>query len=133
MRIKKAISENALHRIVYIDREISRGNFPNCTRVGKCFERSPITIQRDIDFMRSVLAAPIAYDAGRRGYYYTQKTYRTPLLFISQEDAQVLAEIKKLVAEHRDMPFYQRAFELLDSVTISEMDFNYGETNGIEL
>jgi predicted DNA-binding transcriptional regulator YafY len=136
MRIKKAISENALKRIVIIDGEIAMGNFPNCTKLGEHFGRSPMTIQRDIDFMRSALDAPIGYDAGRRGYYYTEKTYRAPLLYISKEDAQVLAEIIKLIAEHKDMAFHQRAIELLDSITITEMDFdrtNQEEADGIEL
>jgi predicted DNA-binding transcriptional regulator YafY len=124
MRIKSAISENALNRIVVIDGEIARRNFPNCTKLGEYLGRSPMTIQRDIDFMRSVLDAPIAYDARRKGYYYTEETYRASLLYISKEDAQVLVEIRKLIAEHKDMSFYQRAVKLLDSITITEMDFD---------
>jgi predicted DNA-binding transcriptional regulator YafY len=124
MRIKKAISENALNRILVIDGEIAGGNFPNCTRLGEHFGRSPMTIQRDIDFMRSILNAPITYDARRKGYRYTEETYRVSLLYISKEDVQVLAEIRKLIAEHSDMAFYQRAVELLDSITINEMDFD---------
>jgi predicted DNA-binding transcriptional regulator YafY len=124
MRTKKAIPENALTRIAFIDGEIARGNFPNCTKLGGYFECSPMTIQRDIDFMRSVMNAPVAYDPRRRGYYYTEETYRTPLLYISGEDERVLEEIIKLVAEHKDMPFYERAIALLGSITITEMDFD---------
>jgi hypothetical protein len=123
MRIKKAISENALNRIVVIDGEIAQGAFPNCTKLGEHFGRSPMTIQRDIDFMRSILNAPIAYDARRKGYYYTEEAFRVSLLYISKEDTQVLAEIRGLIEEHKDMPFYERAVELLDSITITEMDF----------
>jgi predicted DNA-binding transcriptional regulator YafY len=124
MRIKKAISENALTRIAFIDGEIALGNFPNCTKLGGHFECSPMTIQRDMDFMRSVMNAPIVYDHRRKGYYYTEETYRMPLLFITKDDAAVLAEVRKLIAEHKDMPFYKRAIELLDSITITEMDFD---------
>jgi predicted DNA-binding transcriptional regulator YafY len=122
--MKKATPKNALNRIVVIDGEIALGNFPNCTKLGEHFNCSAMTIQRDIEFMRSALYAPIAYDAKRRGYYYTEETYRTPLLYISKEDEQVLAEIRKLIADHKDMAFYQRAVELLDSITVSEMDFD---------
>jgi predicted DNA-binding transcriptional regulator YafY len=83
-----------------------------------------MTIQRDIDFMRFALDAPIAYDARRKGYYYTEKTYRASLLHISKEDAQVLAEIIKLIEEHKDMPFYERAVKLLDSITINDMNLD---------
>jgi predicted DNA-binding transcriptional regulator YafY len=107
-----------------IDGEIAMGNFPNCTKLGEHFKCSAMTIQRDIEFMRFVMRAPVAYDAKRKGYYYSEETYRMPLLYISKEDEQVLAEIRKLIAEHKDMAFYQRAIELMDSITISDMDFD---------
>ena len=34
------------------------------------------TISRDFDFMRNIQQAPIEYDAGLRGYYYSKANYR---------------------------------------------------------
>lgn len=48
-------------------------------------EYSAITIKRTIYTMQDDFAAPIEYDRVERGYHYTEKTYRLPAVFASEE------------------------------------------------
>lgn len=71
-------------RLLFIDREIRAGRFPNCTGLGKKWETSARTIQRDIDYLKYELEAPIEYDPVRRGFYYTDKAWFMPSVMLSE-------------------------------------------------
>jgi hypothetical protein len=75
------------------------------------------SISRDIDFMRNRLGAPIEYDALRRGYYYTERTFRLPGSFTTAENIQALGMAKTLLTLYRDTPLYTAARNLLESIT----------------
>ena len=53
-----------------LDRVIRSGRLPNCTSFAGEWEVSPKTVQRDFDFLRDDMGAPLEYDAGRRGYRF---------------------------------------------------------------
>lgn len=57
-------------RLLYIDREISKGSYPNNSQLALGYEVSAKTIQRDIDYMRYQLDAPIEYSAKHRGFLH---------------------------------------------------------------
>ena len=67
-------------RLLFIDREINTGRYPNCGKLAKDYEVSNKTIQRDLDYMRYQLDAPIEYSAQHRGYYYTEPNYKLPAI-----------------------------------------------------
>ena len=63
-----------LLRLVFIDERISTGmrtgRYPNCRTLAAAYEGvSAKTIQRDLDYMKWQLGAPLAYDADANGYY----------------------------------------------------------------
>jgi predicted DNA-binding transcriptional regulator YafY len=74
------------------------------------------SISRDIEYMKDMLHAPIEYDALRRGYYYSTKTYRVPAGFASAEDMLALGMAKTLISLYRDTPLYGAAVNLLESL-----------------
>jgi len=45
-------------RLMFIDRKVREGKYPNCAKMGQEWEVSSKTIQRDIDYMRDELDAP---------------------------------------------------------------------------
>lgn len=66
-----------MRRIHYIDEKISAGRYPNATNLAKELECNARTIQRDIEYMKDSLYAPLEYD-------YTKKRlllYRTEFSF----------------------------------------------------
>ena len=85
MRDKNKIPKIALPRIYLIDEEIAAEKYPNTPKLAKEYETSIPTISRDIEFMKNRLNAPIEYDYKRKGYYYTQKTFRLPGAFVSAD------------------------------------------------
>ncbi len=62
----------------------------NCQQLGKDFEVSYKTIQRDLDFMRDRLNLPIEYDASRYTFRYTEKVEAFPLLQVSEGEILAL-------------------------------------------
>lgn len=57
---------------------LAAGKYPNCFSLSTELEVSYRTVKRDIDYMRDHFDLPIAYDARRRGFYYTELVRRFP-------------------------------------------------------
>ena len=85
---------NALHamvrRLVAIDAEIRTNTFPNCTQLAEKLGTSAKTIQRDLDSLREDHGAPLAYDATRHGYVYTDPSWFLPPLRFTEGDVLAL-------------------------------------------
>ncbi len=77
-------------RLLFIDRKIRDGKFPSCATLGVEWEVSAKTIQRDIDYLKWELDAPIEYDAIRHGLYYRDKTWFLPAILMSEGDILAL-------------------------------------------
>ena len=80
------MSRAMLERIFFIDHEIRAGRYPSTVQMSEIFEVTRRTIQRDIEFMRERLSAPIAYDRHRKGYYYRDDNWMLPAIFMSEGD-----------------------------------------------
>jgi predicted DNA-binding transcriptional regulator YafY len=119
---RKKLPKTALPRIYKIDEMIASGKYPSTKKLAKTYETSMSSISRDIEFMRDFLDAPIEYDAGRRGYYYTEKTFRLPGSFTTAENIQALGMAKTLLTLYRDTPLYTAAQNLLESITAPLID-----------
>ena len=66
----------AFRRLQAIDSAVSRRVWPNARTLARELEVTPRTIQRDIEFLRDQLHAPLKFDSVRNGYYYTDPSYR---------------------------------------------------------
>jgi predicted DNA-binding transcriptional regulator YafY len=119
---RKTLPKTALPRIYRIDEMIASGRYPSTKDLAQAYETSMSSISRDIEFMRDSLGAPIAYDALRRGYYYTEKTFRLPGSFTTAENIQALGMAKTLLTLCRDTPIYAAARNLLESITAPLVD-----------
>lgn len=117
MKDKQSASKNALPRIYAIDRKITGGKYPNIKTLAEDYEISTATISRDIEFMRTMLNAPIEYDYKRRGYYYTEKTFRIPAAFSSAGEMLALGMAKNLLSLYKNTPIYGSAKQLVESLT----------------
>jgi predicted DNA-binding transcriptional regulator YafY len=106
-----------LHRICFIDRQIASEKYPNTRTLARDYESSTATIRRDIDFLRTMLGAPIEYDARRKGYYYTDKNYRLPFGVFRAENVLALALAKNIMTLCHDTPVYAEVRKLMDTMT----------------
>ena len=75
---------NANTRIQWLHKRLVNGSYPNARRLAERFRISPRQAQRDIDFLKKKMGAPIAYASARRGFYYTEP-FQLPLLLTSEK------------------------------------------------
>jgi predicted DNA-binding transcriptional regulator YafY len=85
-------------RLQAIHHEIKDGRHPNTSSLARQLAVSSKTVQRDIDYLRDELQAPIEFRREENGYAYARKDYVLPFLPIDGQDlfsigvaAQVMA------------------------------------------
>jgi hypothetical protein len=62
----------AVERIIWLHKRIKDGYYPNAMRLSERFGISHRQAQRDCDYLRRKIGAPVAFDRSRQGYYYTE-------------------------------------------------------------
>ena len=65
-------AEFAVERIRWLHKRIKDGYYPNAMRLSERFGISHRQAQRDCDYLRRKLEAPVAFDRSKQGYYYTE-------------------------------------------------------------
>jgi hypothetical protein len=88
----------ALHRIQWIDAQIRAGTYPNARRLAEQFEISHRQAQRDFEYLRDSLGAPLVYAAQQRGYHYAGETYVLPGPFVTPRQRGVLGNLAEYYA-----------------------------------
>ena len=102
----------------------------NCQQLGREFEVSYKTIQRDLDFMRDRLNLPIEYDAAKYTFRYTEPVEAFPLVQVSEGEILALFVAQKVLAQYRGTPFEKTlasAFQKLTGALKEEVSFDLGE------
>ena len=79
-------------RIQWLHKKMTMKSFPNAQRLAERFGISHRQAQRDLDYLRRELGAPIEYDAKKKGFYYTTP-FVLPLLISSDNDENYIPEI----------------------------------------
>lgn len=95
-------------RLLFIDKRIREKTYPNCASLAEEWEVSAKTIQRDLDYMRSMLDAPMTYDAGKRGYYYTQECFHLPAIALNDSELFAIFIAEKVLGQYESTPIYPR-------------------------
>lgn len=121
---------NANTRIQWLHKKLISNSYPNSHRIAERFGISPRQAQRDLDFLRKKLGAPLAYDTAKRGFYYT-KPFSLPLLLTSDNDDLYIPEIgsvtnaEELAANESIIQMqipYSATIELTDKLAIMELN-----------
>jgi predicted DNA-binding transcriptional regulator YafY len=84
------MGKNSMERIIYIDELLRDHSFPKKRDFAEHFEVSGKTIERDLEYMRDRLGAPVVYDRERCGYCYEQEGYYIPSCHMQQQEALAL-------------------------------------------
>ena len=123
---------NANTRIQWLHKKIVLNSYPNAQRLAERFNISHRQAQRDLDYLRRELEAPIAYDNSRKGFYYTQP-FTLPLLLTSDNDELYIPEIltvksrQELAADESIIQMqipYSATVEIANKLAALELD-NY--------
>ncbi len=93
-------------RLLFIDRKIGEGHYPNCTTLAEEWEVSSKTIMRDLDYMRYQLEAPLQYSAKHRGYFYTEENFQLPAFAIKESDLFAIYLAEELLRQYKGTQYY---------------------------
>ncbi|MBU4263194.1 MAG: WYL domain-containing protein [Proteobacteria bacterium] len=103
-------------RFYWFHGRIKSSRYPNAARLVEEFEISPRTAQRDIDFMRVHLEAPLEFDRCRRGYFYTDDSFELPGHWFSETNILALALAIRLASTIPDHAFKDDLCRLINRV-----------------
>jgi proteasome accessory factor B len=73
-------------RLQTIHHQIKEGRRPNASSLARELKVSTKTVQRDLDYLRDELEAPIEFDRGENGYRYARADYVLPFLPVDGKD-----------------------------------------------
>lgn len=120
---------NANDRIQWFHKKISAGCYPNASHLSEKFDISHRQAQRDVEFLRKDLSAPLGYDTAKKGYYYTED-FILPLIVESENDADYQSVISGLQAYSQmsaersviqlQLP-YTATLEITDKMTVMNL------------
>jgi len=113
-------------RLCEIHRLIVQGTYPNCSSLCQRLEVHRRTLERDIERLRDLFSAPIAYDYKRRGYYYTE-SFSLPTMRLREGEAIALFLGQKLLLQCRGTPFeayVRQAMAKLRTLLPHEVELN---------
>lgn len=103
-----------IERFFWFHDQVKSARYPNAGRLAEQFEISGKTAQRDITRLRDRLRAPMAYDAGRKGYYYTDDHFELPYLPASQQEILCLLLAGKVLSQSAEGFISREISGLLD-------------------
>jgi proteasome accessory factor B len=108
-----------LARLAVIDRAIRAGTWPNATTLGRQLEVTPRTVQRDIEFLRDRLQAPVEFDPRRNGYRYSAADFQLPLVQLTEGELAALFLAERLLQQYRGTPYAAALASLFEKLTAS--------------
>lgn len=85
-------------RYLWFHNAIKNNGHPNARTLAEQFEVTPKTAQRNIEFMRDRLGAPLQYVSTHRGYEYEDNTWELPGLWLHEDELISLALSYRLAA-----------------------------------
>ena len=120
---------SANDRIQWFHKKISAGCYPNAAHLSEKFDISHRQAQRDVEFLRKDLSAPLGYNTAKKGYYY-KEDYILPILVESENDADYQSVISGLQAYSQmtaersviqlQLP-YTATLEITDKMTVMNL------------
>ena len=66
---------SADERIQWFHKKVSERCYPNASHLSQKFGISARQAQRDVEFLRKEMSAPLEYNSSRKGYYYSSQFF----------------------------------------------------------
>ena len=106
-------SRPPLRRIQVIDQQIRGQIYPNALSIAVALEVSSRTAQRDFEFLRDQLGAPLEFCRRKNGYFYRHASFRLPTFQFTEGELISFFLAERLLKQYRGTPYehdLQRAF-----------------------
>jgi len=108
--LSKKLSYERYH---WVHGQIKAGRYPNARKLAEKYELSEKQAQREIEFMRDRLGAPLVYDSGRKGYKYEDDRYELPPIWFNEDELLALCLALRLASTLPDRKLKSSLYELL--------------------
>lgn len=109
-------SKTQFERLKALDAKIRAKEYPTRRSFADEWEVSIKTVQRDIDFMRDRLNAPIEYSTELKGYYYTEPSWFLGSIPIKEGDLFSLLIARQAVQQYKGTPIARKLEEVYDHI-----------------
>jgi len=88
----------------------------NCLVLATEWELSQKTIQRDIDFLRDQMRAPLEYDRNRKSYVFTEQTWTMPAMVVSEGEILAVLLASRVLEQYNGTPMAQQLSQIFDKL-----------------
>ncbi len=112
-------------RFLWFHSEIKQNRHPNAQTLAAQFEITGKTAQRNIEFMRNRLNAPLLYSPGLRGYDYEDNTWELPGLWLHQDELISLVLSYRLAAAVPDSSVKTALRTFLNQIIANHASANF--------
>lgn len=103
-------------RFFWFHKRLKAGKYPNARILAEKFELSPRTAQRDIEFMRDRLSAPLEYNPAKRGFCYTSDAYELPSQWHGQDNIMAFALAVRLASTIPDTEIKEQLLGFIQKI-----------------
>lgn len=104
----------AYERYYWFHGQVKNGKYPNARKLSERFELSSKQAQRDIEFMRDRLNAPLSYDHHKKGYEYEDANYELPPIWLKEEEFLALCLALRLATTIPDKELKDSLYKFLE-------------------
>ncbi|MBM3287309.1 MAG: YafY family transcriptional regulator [Candidatus Eisenbacteria bacterium] len=106
-------------RILRIHYLIQGRSYPNVPGLARLLEASRRTIQRDIDFLRDQLGAPLAFNPIENGYEYTQDGFTLPEIKMTEGEILALMVADRALGAYRGTESEEMLRRLIEKAVLA--------------
>ena len=103
----------AYERYHWFHGQTKAGRYPNAKKLSERFELSEKQAQREIEFMRDRLYAPLFYNPAKKGYEYEDDSYELPPIWFKEDELLALCLALRLASTLPDHQFKNSLHDLL--------------------
>jgi predicted DNA-binding transcriptional regulator YafY len=110
-------SKTQFRRLTELAEMIREGRQPvNCLILSRLWEVSQKTVQRDIDFLRDQLHAPLDYDRLRKSYFFTEPTWSMPALVVSEGEILAVLLGARVLEQYHGTPVARQLGQIFEKL-----------------
>jgi predicted DNA-binding transcriptional regulator YafY len=106
-------------RILRIHQAIQGHGYPTVPGLARLLEVSRRTVQRDIEFLRDQMGAPLAFNPIQNGYEYTEEGFTLPDVKMTEGEVLALMVADKALAAYRGTGSEEMLRQLLAKATLA--------------
>jgi predicted DNA-binding transcriptional regulator YafY len=104
----------AYERYHWFHGQTKTGRYPNAKKLSERFELSEKQAQREIEFMRDRLYAPLFYNPTPKGYEYEDDSYELPPVWFKEDELLALCLALRLASTLPDLKLKDSLYQILE-------------------